>query len=82
MGNICEICYSFQDVLSDSEINRSRNIGGKNHLLICRDFFNSIIEISNSDGSSNSQEKQRQRGTVETAKIKVSAQISNNKYIK
>ena len=36
-GNICEICYSFQDVLSDDEIKRSHNIGGKNPLLRCRD---------------------------------------------
>ena len=34
MGNICAICYSFQDVLSDHEIKRSRNAGGKNPLLI------------------------------------------------
>ena len=42
--NICAICYSFQDVLSDAEINMSRNIRGKNPLLICRDFFNSILK--------------------------------------
>ena len=35
-GNIWGVCYSFQDVFSDSEINRSRNIGEKNPLLICR----------------------------------------------
>ena len=44
MGNSCEICYSFHNVLSDSEIKRSRNIGGKNPLLICGDCFNSNIK--------------------------------------
>ena len=36
-GDICAICYSFRDVLSDDEIKMSRNIGGNNPLLICRD---------------------------------------------
>ena len=31
------MCYEFQDVLSDSEIKRSRNIGRNNPFLICRD---------------------------------------------
>ena len=38
--NICAICDSFRDVLSDAEMKRSRNIGGKNTLRICRDSFN------------------------------------------
>ena len=53
-GNICAICYSFQDVLLDAEIKRSRNIGGNNPLLICRDFFNRNIKIPNSGKSRNS----------------------------
>ena len=36
-GGICAIGYLFQDVLSDVEIKRSRNIGGNNSLLILRD---------------------------------------------
>ena len=44
MGNICEICYSFQNVLSNAEIKRSRNIGGNKPLLICRDCLNSNIK--------------------------------------
>ena len=36
-GNIFAIYYSFQDVLLDSEIKRSRNIGGNNPILICLD---------------------------------------------
>ena len=27
MGNICSICYLFQDVLSGADMKRSRNIG-------------------------------------------------------
>ena len=53
MGDICEICYSFQDVLSDAEIKRSCNIGGNNPLLICRDCFNSNIKIPTLGGSIN-----------------------------
>ena len=53
MGNICAICYSFQDVFSDAEIKRSRNIGGNNPLLIFHDCFNSKIKIPTSGGSSN-----------------------------
>ena len=60
--NICAICYSFQDFLSDAEIKRSRNIGGNNPLLICRDCFNSNIEIPTSGGSSNTRENQGHRG--------------------
>ena len=52
-GDICAIFYSFQDVLSDAEIKRIRNIGGNNHLLICRDCFNSNINIPTLGGSSN-----------------------------
>ena len=55
MGNICTVCYSFQDVLSDAEIQRRHNIGGNNPLLICRDSFNSNIKIPTSGGPSNSQ---------------------------
>ena len=62
MGNICKTCYSFQDVLSDAEIKRSCNIGGKNPLLICRDCFNSNIKIPTSGVSSNTQKKQGQMG--------------------
>ena len=51
--NICGIYYSFHDILSDAEIKRSCNIGGKNPLLICRDCFNSNIKIPTSGGSSN-----------------------------
>ena len=36
-GNICAIFYSFQDILSDAGIKRSRNIGGNNPILILRD---------------------------------------------
>ena len=52
-GNICAICYSFQNVLSDAEIKRSRNIGGKNPILICCDYFNSNIKTPTSGVSSN-----------------------------
>ena len=79
MGNICEICYSFQDVLLYSEINRSRNIVVKNPLVICRDCFNSNIKITTSGGSSNAWENQGQRGTAKTSKLQVSGQISNKK---
>ena len=65
-GNICEIYYSFQDVLSESEIKSSHNIAGKNPLLICRDCFNSNIKIPNSGGSSNGRENQGQRGAENT----------------
>ena len=42
--NICAILYLFQDALLEAEINMSHNIGRKNTLLICRDFFNSILK--------------------------------------
>ena len=75
MGNICKVCYSFQDVLQDSEIKRSHIIGGKNSLLICRDCFNSNIKIP----PSNAQEKQGQMGAAKTRKLQVEVQISNKK---
>ena len=80
--NICAICYSFQYVLSYAEIKRSRNIGGNNPLLICRDCFNSTIKIPTSGGSSNAREKQGQRGTEKTRKLQVTVQIINKKAIK
>ena len=57
MNDICEIFYSFQDVLLDAEIKRSRNIVGNNPLLIFRDYLNSNIKIPTSGGSSNAREK-------------------------
>ena len=71
--------YSFQDIFSDAEIKRSRNIGGKNHLLICRDCFNSNIKIPTSGVSSNAREKQGQRGAAKTSKLQVDVQRSNDK---
>ena len=79
MGDICKICYSFQDVLSDAEIKRSRNIGGKNPLLICSDCFNGNIKIPTSGGSSNARESQGQRGAAKTRKLQVAVQRSNKK---
>ena len=67
-GNICSMYYPFQEVLSDSEIKRSCNIGGNNPLLICRDCFNSNIKIPTSGGSSNTRENQGQRGAAKTRK--------------
>ena len=78
-GNIYKICYSFQDVLLDSEIKRSRYIGVYNPLLVCRDFFDGNIKIPTLDGSSNAREKQGQRRAAETGKLQISVQISNNK---
>ena len=52
-NNICAIYYSFKDVLSDTGIKKSRDIGGKNPLLVCRDYFNINIKIPTSGGSSN-----------------------------
>ena len=54
-GNICAICYSFQDVFSDVEIKSSPNIRGKNSLLIFCDCFNINIKILTFGGSSNAQ---------------------------
>ena len=71
MVNICSICYSFHDVLSDAKIKRRRNIGGKNPLLVCRDCFNSNIKIPTSGGSSNAREKQGQGGAAKTRKLQV-----------
>ena len=78
-GNICAVCYLFQDVLSDAEIKRIRNIGGKSPLLICRDCFNSNIKIPTSGGSCNAQEKQGQRGAENMRKPQVAVQRSNKK---
>ena len=72
--DICAIRYSCQDVLSDTEIKRIRHIGGKNLLLICRDLFNSNIKIITSGGSSNTREKQGQRGAENTRKLQVAVQ--------
>ena len=79
MGNICEICYSFQDVLLDAEIKRSRNIGGRNPLLVCRDCFNSNIKIPTSGGSSNAREKYGQRGAENTRTLQAAVLRDNNK---
>ena len=79
MGNICKICYSFQDVLLDAVIKRSRNIRGNNTLLIFRDCFNSKIKIPTSGRSSNTPEKQGRRGTENTSKLQVAVQRSNKK---
>ena len=78
-GDIYSIWYSFQDVLSDAEMKRSRNIGGNNPLLICHSCFNSNIKIPTSDGSSNVREKQGQRRTENTRKLQVAVQRSNKK---
>ena len=75
MWNMCEICYSYQDIFSDAEIKRSHIIGGKNSLLICRDCFNSNIKIP----PSNAQEKQGQMGAEKTRKLQAEVQISNKK---
>ena len=79
MGNICEICYSFQDVLSYAEMKRSRNIGGKNQLLIDRDCFNSNIKIPNSGGSSNTRENLGQSKASKTRTLQVYMQKINKK---
>ena len=78
-GNICAICYSFQDVLSDAVLKRSRNIGGNNPLLICRDCFNSNIKIPALGVSSNARKKRGQRGAAKTRKLQVAVQRSNKK---
>ena len=78
-GNICTICYSFQDVLLDPEIKGNLNIGGNNPLLICRDCFNSNIKIPNLGGSSNTRENQGQRGSARTRKLQVYLQTGHNK---
>ena len=70
MGDICKICYLFQDVLSDADIKRSRNIGGDNNLLIFRDCFNSNIKIPTLEGSSNAREKEGKRGTAKKGNYK------------
>ena len=79
MENICAKYYSFQAVLSDAAIKRSRNIGGNKLLLIFRDCFNSNIKILTSGGSNNSQEKQGKRGAEKIRKLQVAAQTINNK---
>ena len=63
----------------DAEIKRIRNIGGKNPLLICRDFLNSNIKISTLGVSSNAREKKGQRGSAKTRKLKGAVQIGTNK---
>ena len=65
--------------MSDSEIKRSRNIGGKNTLLICRDFFNIDIKIPTLGRSSNARENHGQRDAENTKKFQVSVQRSNKK---
>ena len=81
-GNICAVCYSFQDVLSDAKIKRSRNIGGKNPLLLCCDCFGSNIKIPTSVGSSNARENQGQRGVAKRRKPQVAVQRINKKATK
>ena len=78
MGNISKICYSFQDVLWGAEIKSSRNVGGNNPLLKCRD----CIKIPTSGGSINSQENQVKGWESKTRKPKVAVQRSNKKAIK
>ena len=63
----------------DDEIKRSRNIGGKNPLLIFRDCFNINIKIPNLGRYSNEQENQGQRGATKTRKLQVALQIRNKK---
>ena len=69
----------FISVFSDAEIKRSRNIGGMDPLLICRDCFNSNIKIPTLGGSSNARENQGRRGAAKTRKLQVAVQRSNKK---
>ena len=44
-ADICAICYESDDIVSADEIRKSRDIGGKNPLLLCRYCFDKNIEI-------------------------------------
>ena len=55
--DICAICYDPDDIVSVDEIKRSRNIGGKNPLPICRYCFDKKVEIPCSGGRTNMKQK-------------------------
>ena len=71
---ICALCYSFEDVLLETEIKKSHDIGGKNPLLVCRDCFNSKIKIPTSSGSSNVRENKQQKLAPKKRKLDVAVQ--------
>ena len=61
--------------MSDAEIRKSRDIGGKNPLLVYRDCFNSKIKIPTSGGSSNARESKQQK--LVSKKRKLDAAVQN-----
>ena len=67
--DVCAISYSYRDVLSNTEIKKSRDIGGKNPLLVCRECFNNNIKIPTLGGSSNSRESRQQKMASKKRKL-------------
>ena len=61
--------------MSDAEIKKSHDIGGKNPLLVCRDCFNSKIKIPTSGGPSNAIESKQQK--LASKRTKLDAAIQN-----
>lgn len=59
-ADICAICYERDDIVSADEIRKSRDIGGKNPLLLCRYCFDKNIEIPCSGGRTNQKQKTEQ----------------------
>ena len=58
--DICAVCYEDDDIVSEVEIRKKRNIGGKNPLLVCRYCFDKDFEIPCSGGRTNEKEKKSQ----------------------
>ena len=66
--NIFVIWYIFDYVMSEDDIKKSRNIGGKSPLLICIDCFNSSIKIPTPGGSNNVREGKQQNNITKIKK--------------
>lgn len=77
--DVCAICCSYRDVVSNTEIKESRDIGGKNPLLICCECFNNNIKIPTSGGSSNSRESRQQK--LASKKRKLDAAVKDGSKV-
>ena len=77
--DICAVCYEDDDIVSEVEIRKKRNIGGKNPLLVCRYCFDKNFEIPCSGGRTNEKEKKSQEKSSKRKGLEENVQSGRRK---
>ena len=77
--DICAVCYKDDDIVSEVEIRKKQNIGGKNPFLVCRYCFDKNFEIPCSGGRTNEKEKKSQEKSPKRKGLEENVQSGRRK---